>query len=291
MRHIPDLMASLATLGEGLRQIRKTAEDPPRISVLDVIRVITGQELRHCWMVFDRLQQQFPEVSTTCGNFKFAGQGQRDTPVTDARGIVEIVMLLPGRAAAAVRKQAASTLVRYLGGDPSLVEEIAAHRLAQESLPEDHPMRLFGETVENEAIKRKREELEMTELEGRIKKARVQAVVDSVAVGVQALADLGLHMDDRDRMRAKDMISQATFGTEPTRQDEICLRKFVMDSGRRQIGMEARVGKAAKRLYLQDFPEYTFPKKKVNCNGQMVDVNMWFESQRAYLERALAEVV
>ena len=98
-------------------------------------------------------------------NFRFPGQGQRETPVTDARGIVEIVMLLPGKAAASVRKQAASILVRYLGGDLSLVEEVASNRLAQESLPEDHPLRIFGETVESEAIKRKREELEMVELE------------------------------------------------------------------------------------------------------------------------------
>ena len=34
-------------------------------------------------------------------------RGQRGTPVTDVRGIVEVVMLLPGRMAACVRLQAA----------------------------------------------------------------------------------------------------------------------------------------------------------------------------------------
>ena len=36
--------------------------------------------------------------------------------MADAYVITEIVMIFPGRAAASVRKQAASVLVRYLGG-------------------------------------------------------------------------------------------------------------------------------------------------------------------------------
>jgi hypothetical protein len=289
MRHIPDLMASLASLNEGsVRQIRKTTDS--RISVLDVIGAATGSSPTVCSHTWNRLQEAFPEVGSVASNFKFPGQGQRETPVTDARGIVEIVMILPGRAAASVRKQAASVLVRYLGGDPSLVEEIADNRLAQARLPEDHPMRLFGETVESEAIKRKREELQMIELEGQIKKARVQAVVDTVTLGAQALEALGLRMDDRDRIRAKDLISQVTFGGEPSREGELCVRKFVLDRGRRQFGMDARVGKLAKKLYLRDHPEYTFPKKDVNVNGQIMPCNVWYESQRDYLERALTEI-
>ena len=65
-------------------------------------------------------------------------------------------MILPGRAGQA-RKAAADVMFRYLGGDPSLVKEIAANRLAQEQLDEDHPARIFGQTVESDALRRKRE--------------------------------------------------------------------------------------------------------------------------------------
>ena len=112
------------------------------------------------------------------GNFKFSGRGQRETPVADARSIVEIIMVLPGRAAARVRKAAADFVVRYLGGEPQLVEEVAANRLRQEDLDEDDPARLFGQTVESEALKRKCEEVTMVELEGRVKRARAQAATD-----------------------------------------------------------------------------------------------------------------
>ncbi len=103
--------------------------------------------------------------------------------------IVEIIMVLPGQAAGQVRKAAADVMVRYLGGDPSLVQEVAANRLRQEELDDDDPARLFGQTVESEALKRKREEVAMVELEGRAKRARVQAAVDVARLTLGALQD------------------------------------------------------------------------------------------------------
>ena len=117
--------------------------------------------------VLQRLKEAYPEVGQDLSNFRFAGRGQRDTPVADSRGIVEIIMVIPGRAAARVRKAAADVMVRYLGGNPSLVEEVAANRLRQEDMDEDDPARLFGQAVESEALKRKREEVAMIELDGR----------------------------------------------------------------------------------------------------------------------------
>ena len=63
------------------------------------------------------------------------------------------MMALPGRAASEFRRNAAKVVVRYLGGDRTLVDEIAANRAAQEELAQsapDHPARLFGEAVERD---------------------------------------------------------------------------------------------------------------------------------------------
>ncbi len=49
-------------------------------------------------------------------------KGQKDTPVVEAKGIVEIIMLLQGHHAARVRRQAAELLVRYLGGDVAIID-------------------------------------------------------------------------------------------------------------------------------------------------------------------------
>ena len=125
----------------------QTSERPPRVSVYDVIGAITGLSTNKCSHVWKRLQDAFPEVAMNCSKIQFPGQGQRPIPVADARGITEIIMLLRGTAAVAFRKRAADVVVRFLGGDASLVEEIVANRLAQENLPEDHPMKSFGYAV------------------------------------------------------------------------------------------------------------------------------------------------
>ena len=123
MRPVRDLMASLISLTDGsVRQIRKTAEDPPRISVLGVIGAVTGHSPTVCSHTLQDMLRHFHDIGCLSSNFKFPGRGQRETPVTCIKGAVTIVMLIPGRAAASVRKIAASTLVRYLGGDLTLVD-------------------------------------------------------------------------------------------------------------------------------------------------------------------------
>jgi hypothetical protein len=293
MRAIADLMAGLQEMNDGtVRQIRKTAEDPPRVSVIDTVALITGHTPTVCSHTLRRVKEAYPAVGLEWSNFKFPGQRQRDTPVADARGIVELIMVLPGRAAGHVRKSAADVMVRYLGGDPSLVEEIAANRLRQEDLDDDNPMRLFGETVESEALKRKREEVTIAELEGRMKRARVQAATDVARLTLGALQDLGLPVSDRDRMLAKDIITTAAFtqqreGHEESNQQErdICLQQFCAQRGR--PGLHVSLGKKAKKLYLADHPDYRFPKKTVYANGQLIEANRWTEPMTEYLERAL----
>ena len=73
LKPVPDLMAgmsSFSTLNEqALRQIRKTAENPPRVSVYDVMQAVAGVQPKHCSTVFERLQNDHPEITTGCGNW------------------------------------------------------------------------------------------------------------------------------------------------------------------------------------------------------------------------------
>jgi len=81
------------------------------------------------------------------------GARQRDTPVADARGLVTILNLLPGKKAAEFRAKSADIIVRYLGGDETLIQEIKDIRELQEELRNaepEHPARIFGDTIERE---------------------------------------------------------------------------------------------------------------------------------------------
>ena len=90
--------------------------------MFDVICAVMGLNGNNAAMTFARLKDEHPDLTTICGQVKFTDcrgrKGNRGTPVIDVRGIVEIVLLLPGRMAARVHCQAADILVRYLG--PSL---------------------------------------------------------------------------------------------------------------------------------------------------------------------------
>jgi hypothetical protein len=291
MASVTQMLCLSELTDDSVTKIRKTVEEPPRVSVYDVLQLVTGCGANCCNIVFQRLSDSYPEVATKCSNFKFSGRGQRDTPVIDAAGIIEIIMILPGKAAAKMRRSAADVMVRYLGGDPSLVHEIATNRLRQEDLGEDDPARIFGEAVESETLKRKREEVEMVELEGRLKKSRVQTASDVVRITLTTLTDMNLGISDRDKMLCKDIMTTAAFANmQPGSSNvrDICLQQFCMENGK--AGKHISLGKQAKKRFLADNPGFQFEKKDIFCNGQMIQANRWTEVMRPYLEEALAQL-
>jgi len=147
-----DVPAQLATLlGRETMEIRRTEDTPPRVSVIDVASIITGHGADYASQAVRNVYDNHPEVREKITDFKFPGRRQRKTPVTDVRGIIEIIMLLRGCHAARVRRQAAELLCRYLGGDLALVDEVIALRGFQEELAAEepeNPRRVFGEVVE-----------------------------------------------------------------------------------------------------------------------------------------------
>src|SRR3569833_2051038 len=92
-------------------RIRKTNDTPPKISILDLIAMVTGTvNPRRAWA---DLSKRFAEedVRVSYGFAKFSGQGQTDTPVTNAAGVVIIINALGGARAAKFRQMFADTLV------------------------------------------------------------------------------------------------------------------------------------------------------------------------------------
>ena len=102
--------------------LRHTASK--QISVIDVVTAVTGKHPRHAADDLRTVLTKYPNVALKLVQLKFPGRGQRDTPVASLETMVEIIMLLPGAAAARVRYFACKLLVRYLGGDLNLIEEV-----------------------------------------------------------------------------------------------------------------------------------------------------------------------
>ena len=130
-----------------IEHVRTTGEVPKRVSVIDVIKAVG--DVQHPRSAWRDICSAHPEAVALTHGFKFPGRGQNLTPVTDARGLVIIIFLLPSRKAARFRAAGAELLVRHLGGDETLVEEIRRNRERQAQLPDSDPARMFGEAVES----------------------------------------------------------------------------------------------------------------------------------------------
>ena len=83
-------------------------------------------------------------------SFRFPGQRGPAAEVVSISTALQIIVLLPRKAAAAVRLKASVLLVRFLGGDLSLIAQIydmnQLQRHLQEHWPE-HPLARFGEAA------------------------------------------------------------------------------------------------------------------------------------------------
>ena len=129
--------------------VRRTDEEPTQLSIYDLVGSVTGQTANAARRTFLRTIENFPEIDSVYRLFMFDG---RVTPVTNAKGAVTIINALPGKVAAKLRIEWADVIVRYLGGDLTLVQEIAHNRNAQENTSDDHPLRFFGQDVESRVL-------------------------------------------------------------------------------------------------------------------------------------------
>jgi hypothetical protein len=103
-------------------RIRRTDDTPPKVSIFDMIVAVSGAV--NPYQTWANLVERFSKEKLRVSYHKFAGQGQTETPVTDARGAVKIINVLPGPRAAKFRDVCADIVVRFLEGNESLVEEI-----------------------------------------------------------------------------------------------------------------------------------------------------------------------
>ena len=205
-------------------------KDTMKGSALDTIRMVLGSTSKAANTYLNRLFVTSPELSTRCGRLKINGKGN-ETPVADAKTLIEIVWLLPGKKAHAFRRQSSEKVCRLLGGDLSLVSEIEARhatlqsteegRATQEFLldgreeavetfdgmpdgfkylsPEDRP--LFAKQMFEQQLKAGEQKL----LESKVALKRKR--VDDLVHSYKALQELGVQLDTRTLIELRDNVT------------------------------------------------------------------------------------
>ena len=72
----------------GPHKIRKTGENPARISVIDVAALLTSKNSNDSAEAIRNICLNHHDVKHRIFDFKFPGRGQKKTPVGDVKGIV-----------------------------------------------------------------------------------------------------------------------------------------------------------------------------------------------------------
>lgn len=106
------------------KRVRMTHTTPKYISVYDIIRAICDTD--RPMYTYNKVCVDAPEVAKSFYNFTLDGQGARETPCCDVQTLVELIQVLPGTHAAKFRSGGAKILIRFMGGDESLIQEVKA---------------------------------------------------------------------------------------------------------------------------------------------------------------------
>ena len=161
---------SLASIIPNSEDVRVTnIEGVPHIWAVDLSMAITGKDRRHANECLTNLSCEMFEA----GKFvlkNLPGNGKWPVKLLTLPHAIELVLVLPGAAARALRTKASNLMVRFLGGDPTLIREIEdnaastapINTIARASIDPVPPAAVVTSTA-----KRARIEVDYTELERR----------------------------------------------------------------------------------------------------------------------------
>jgi hypothetical protein len=154
---VPELVELPAGLAEllGKTELPRVRKVPGELkySLADIGGALLDKDARRSAEDLRRTLQEYPDLGRNLRpcSFHFKNQRAYDVKVGDLATVVEYIMLLPGKTAARTRAEAAKLLVRYLGGDLTLLDEVREMKHVQVHLAEvdpNHWARAFGRAVE-----------------------------------------------------------------------------------------------------------------------------------------------
>lgn len=179
----------------------RTTPDKKWVSAFDILSAIGYSNATREWGHISSGHQV--ELAQHLSYFKFPGPGQRDTPCINALGVVKLLTswLPSSPLTKTFRDKAAEVVVRYLGGDLTLIGEVRAIREGRAALPEEHPAHFFGNANEVQQ--------QLTPAEAERQKVETMKLAISVAKD------------------AADLLTQFTTGGVLEARDNILLKDYV----------------------------------------------------------------
>lgn len=241
------------------------------VAMIPLVGMITKLERGSATKKFGRLVEEYPDDFKDLKYHKFPG-GYQETPVANVQTVVRMIMLLNGPEAAHFRCGAAQQLVRFLGGDLTLIKEIEATHRIQERLAEEnpnHPLRMFGEEVEQQQSKRQKiTEEDIHDAEMELRMAEIKAKCDKIkAETMLNVMDCGRASFSREREYRRDL-----WHSYQEEKDADVRVVAVMHDMYRSLMMDAC--DVSKRMLIHSIiPETTIPQQE-SCSSAIPPVQV-----------------
>ena len=193
-------------------------------SVMDTIRMVLACNSSAATTTLSRLLVTSPELQNNITRLKINNRGN-ETPVADAKTLIEIIWLLPGKKAREFRHKSSEKVCRLLGGDLSLVSEIEARHTSLQSTEEGRATQAFllngreEEAVETfqgmpPAFKyidsKDRGDMAKRLIEQQLQESTValkRQRVDNLINSYRSLQDIGVHLDGRTLIELRDSVT------------------------------------------------------------------------------------
>jgi hypothetical protein len=103
--------------------MRMTPGSDPRVSIMDFVMAVTGQNNKRASETIKNLESTGPDFFGKLQKYQFSGASQRIQFVLCLSESVELLMMLPGKKAKEFRKDSAGLLTRLFAGDPTLHDD------------------------------------------------------------------------------------------------------------------------------------------------------------------------
>jgi hypothetical protein len=174
--------------------------DDGMIYAIDLVVAMTGKDRNDAGQILRRLSNDVFERNKLCCRMLVGGG--HATKLVGFNNAIELVMVLPGKIAKKTRIHFVNIIRRYFAGDSTLAHELSANArssspvavLARASI-KSHT---FEETENSLSLKRKREELEILQLEQDLK-AQMQANISSLTMDYDRICS-NTTMDERAKL-------------------------------------------------------------------------------------------
>jgi hypothetical protein len=289
------------------------------LSIRDMIMCVCGKDPHDAAQIWRRMSpERLSEIGTLCSNFHFPGQGQSEQPVITFGGALKLIMFLPGEAAKTYRGIMSDILRRYYAGDASLMDEVITNNKSDSPVNEMARASLLADGGEDggrieddaESRKRKREAVELFKMEVDAQLALWNGKMAMIDKYKALATDKGLDADTRGvfkkalRETAGAGQAVAVCNEADERHDERHAERHdepdadvdttdinVVDMAE-ELGVELnkarlrRVDGVMLNHYLKKYkrcPE----RATVYRHGEDVELNLYYETDRGVMERAL----